>query len=517
MAEGGELGMPAPFPREYRASGVLMPLLSLPCRYGIGDLGPTALAWIDRLREAGQGWWQALPLGPTGYGNSPYQPLSSFAGNELVVSPDGLMEEGLLRPEDCSGYPNSPDVIDYAAVIAFKRRLLETAFRNFMAGNAATLRLPFERFGATHAYWLDDHALFRALKDKYGGAHYLEWPAELVRRDASALATIRVELREQIDEVRFSQFLLFRQAKALTDYARSKSIHLIGDLPFFVSPDSSDLWANPEFFLLDSARRPRFVAGVPPDYFSAHGQRWGNPVYCWDSLRSTGYRWWVERLRARLKHVHVVRLDHFRAFAAAWHVPAQAETAQTGEWSSGPGADFFQIVAKELGGLPFIAEDLGLITPDVSALRDQFGIPGTRVLQFAFDGNNGNPHRPDNYASNTVVYTGTHDNATSRGWFEEAPDHERQDLWRYLRREPGSVDQVAPILIAAAWESQAALAIMPLSDLLNLGNEARLNRPGSPDGNWSWRCDEKLLDSTTFEWLRELTQRCGRGVRQASV
>jgi len=226
MAEGGELGMPAPFPREYRASGVLMPLLSLPCRYGIGDLGPTALAWIDRLREAGQGWWQALPLGPTGYGNSPYQPLSSFAGNELVVSPDGLMEEGLLRPEDCSGYPNSPDVIDYAAVIAFKRRLLETAFRNFMAGNAATLRLPFERFGVTHAYWLDDYALFRALKDKYGGAHYLEWPAELVRRDASALATIRVELREQIDEVRFSQFLLFRQAKALTDYARSKSIHL---------------------------------------------------------------------------------------------------------------------------------------------------------------------------------------------------------------------------------------------------------------------------------------------------
>jgi len=222
-------------------------------------------------------------------------------------------------------------------------------------------------------------------------------------------------------------------------------------------------------------------------------------------------------LRARLKHVHVVRLDHFRAFAAAWHVPAQAETAQTGEWSSGPGADFFQIVARELGGLPFIAEDLGLITPDVSALRDQFGIPGTRVLQFAFDGNNDNPHRPDNYASNTVVYTGTHDNATSRGWFEEAPDHERQDLWRYLRREPGSVDQVAPILIAAAWESQAALAIMPLSDLLNLGNEARLNRPGSPDGNWSWRCDEKLLDSTTFEWLRELTQRCGRGVRQASV
>jgi 4-alpha-glucanotransferase len=315
--------------------------------------------------------------------------------------------------------------------------------------------------------------------------------------------------------VRFSQFLLFRQAKTLTDYARSKGLHLIGDLPFFVSPDSSDVWANPEFFLLDSGRRPRFVAGVPPDYFSAQGQRWGNPVYCWDSLRSTGYRWWVERLRARLKHVHVVRLDHFRAFAAAWHVPAEAETAQTGEWSLGPGADFFQIVAKELGTLPFIAEDLGLITPDVSALRDQFGIPGTRVLQFAFDGNNDNPHRPDSCASNTVMYTGTHDNATSRGWFEEAPDHERQNLWRSLNRGLGGADQVASALISLAWESQAALAIAPLQDILNLGNEARLNRPGSLDGNWSWRCEEKLLAPSAFEWLRELTRRCGRGVSRA--
>ena len=516
MAEGKEQSMLPPFPRDYRGSGVLMPLVSLPCRYGIGDLGPTALAWIDRLCAAEQGWWQTLPLGPIGYGNSPYQPLSSFAGNELVVSPEGLMQEGLLRPEDCSDYPISPDVIDYPAVIAFKRGLLETAFRNFIAGNGPTLRLPFETFCAVDGHWLDDYALFRALKAKYGGVHYLEWPAELVARDTSALVAARRQLKDQIDGVRFSQFLLFRQAKTLTDYARAKGIHLIGDLPFFVSPDSSDVWANPEFFLLDSSRRPRFIAGVPPDYFSTQGQRWGNPVYCWDSLRSTGYRWWVERLRARLKHVHVVRLDHFRAFAAAWHVPAEAQTAQTGEWAPGPGADFLQIVAKELGGMPFIAEDLGLITPDVSALRDQFGIPGTRVLQFAFDGNNDNPHRPDNYTSNTVVYTGTHDNATTRGWFEELPDHVRQNLWGYLKQGPGGADQVASAFIAVAWGSQAALAIAPLQDILSLGNEARVNRPGLPDGNWSWRCDEELLDPSAFEWLRELTQRCGRGVSRAS-
>jgi 4-alpha-glucanotransferase len=424
-----------------------MPLVSLPSRFGIGDLGPTALAWIDRLREAGQSWWQALPLGPTGYGNSPYQPLSSFAGNELVVSPEGLTEEGLLRPEDYGEYPTSLEIIDYPAVISFKYRLMKTAFRNFVTGNAPALRTPFEAFEAAHGYWLNDYALFRALKAKYGGAYYLEWPPELVVRDAFALATARQRLEDQIAEVRFSQFLLFRQAKVLTDYAREKGVHLIGDLPFFVSPDSSDVWANPEFFLLDSGRKPRFVAGVPPDYFSAHGQRWGNPVYGWDALRSTGYRWWIERLRARLAHVHVVRLDHFRAFAAAWHVPVEAETAQTGQWVTGPGADFFHIVEKELSGLPFIAEDLGLITPDVVALRDQFGIPGTRVLQFAFDGSNDNPHLPENYASNTVAYTGTHDNATTRGWFEEMPAHLRQNLWRYLKRQPGSVEEVASALI----------------------------------------------------------------------
>jgi 4-alpha-glucanotransferase len=317
-------------------------------------------------------------------------------------------------------------------------------------------------------------------------------------------------LATQIDQVRFAQFLLFRQAEQLKQHAHSHGIRLIGDLPFFVSPDSSDVWANPEFFLLDENRRPRFVAGVPPDYFSAQGQLWGNPVYNWDALRSTGYQWCIDRLRALLSHVDVIRLDHFRGFAAAWHVPAGASTAQSGQWVPGPGAGFFQAVQAELRNLPFIAEDLGLITPDVQALRDQFQVAGTRVLQFAFDGHPDNPYLPDNYVPNTVVYTGTHDNATTREWYEELPDGQRQNLWSHLKRAPGESGEVAPALIQLAWSSVAALAIAPLQDLLNLGKGARMNVPGRPDGNWSWRSTEVMLSDTAFQWLRDLTERSKR-------
>ena len=281
---------------------------------------------------------------------------------------------------------------------------------------------------------------------------------------------------------------------------------LIGDLPFFVSPDSSDVWANPEFFLLDEEHRPRFVAGVPPDYFSAQGQLWGNPIFNWDALRSTGYRWCIERLRALLAHVDVIRLDHFRGFAAAWHVPAGSLTAQSGQWVPGPGASFFQAVQSEFGTLPFIAEDLGLITPGVHTLRDQFQIPGTRVLQFAFDGHADNPYLPGNFVSNTVVYTGTHDNATTREWYEVLPDYQRQNLCRYLQRAPGQIADAAPELVRLAWSSKAALAIAPLQDLLNLGAEARMNVPGHTDGNWRWRCPKEMLSLATFQWLQELTE-----------
>ncbi len=505
MSNSGELTKVPPFPPEYRASGLLMHVTSLPSSYGVGDLGASALAWIDHLHDAGQAWWQALPLGPTGYGNSPYQSLSSFAGNALLISPDSLISDGLLLASDCQSN-FSADVVDYSSVIPFKQQLLETAWTNFKAGERKDLRPAFDVFCSQQSHWLEDYALFRALKAKYHGAYYLDWPAEFVQRRPHALAVARRELSRQIDQVRFAQFLVFRQADLLKEHAHAKGIGLIGDLPFFVSPDSSDVWANPELFLLDEQRHPRVVAGVPPDYFSAQGQLWGNPIYNWDALRSTGYQWCIDRLRALLAHVDVIRLDHFRGFAAAWHVPAGSPTAQSGQWEPGPGATFFRVVQRELGRLPFIAEDLGLITQDVQALRDQFHVPGTRVLQFAFDGHADNPYLPNNFVSNTVAYTGTHDNATTRQWYEELPDNQRQNLWSYLKRPPGDSAEAAPALMRLAWSSPAALTIAPLQDLLNLGREGRMNVPGRADGNWSWRCPEGMLSSPAFQWLRELTE-----------
>jgi 4-alpha-glucanotransferase len=508
MSEQGA-GIP-PFPPGYRASGVLLHVTSLPSPYGIGDLGPGAFGWVDRLHEAGQSWWQALPLGPTGYGDSPYQCLSSFVGNGLLISPDGLIDDGLLRAADCAGDAFSPTAVEYEKVVPFKFRVLETAWSRFSAGARPDLRPAYEQFCQAQGLWLDDYALFRVLKARYNGVCYLEWPVELVRRTPAALAQARRELANQIDLVRFAEFLLSRQAERLEEHAHDKGVQLIGDLPFFVSPDSSDVWAHPELFLLGKDHHPTVVAGVPPDYFSVDGQLWGNPVYDWDALRQSGYRWCVDRLRALLAQVDAVRLDHFRAFAAAWHVPAGASTAQAGQWVRGPGAEFFRAVEKGLGALPFIAEDLGLITPDVTALRDEFRLPGMRVLQFAFDGKADNPYLPHNYVPNAVVYTGTHDNPTTRGWYEELSDEEQRNVWRYLGRSGGAAPEVAPALMHLAWESAAALAIAPLQDLLNLGNEARMNVPGRPEGNWRWRCTEEMLSTRAFEWLRDLTNMSGR-------
>jgi len=518
MTDNGPTTSLSPFPLGYRASGVLLHVTSLPSPYGIGDLGPTALAWVDRLYEAGQSWWQALPLGPAGYGNSPYQPLSSFAGNWLIISPESLMADGLLRGSDAAGQSFSETAVDYDAAISFKRRLLETAWTNFNAGAGRDLKLAFEQFRNDQAHWLDDYALFRALKFKYRSESYLEWPTELVRRNPAALAEARRDLDSQIDQVRLAQFLVFRQGERLKEHAHTRGVRLIGDLPFFVSPDSSDVWANPELFLLDEQHRPRFVAGVPPDYFSSQGQLWGNPVYDWEAHRRTGYRWCIDRMRALLAHVDLIRLDHFRGFAAAWHIPAGAPTAQSGQWAPGPGAEFFSAVQRDLGALPFIAEDLGFITPDVYALRDQFHVPGTRVLQFAFDGSHDNPYLPHNYVPNTVVYTGTHDNNTTRGWFEELPDNQRQNLWNYLKQPGGASGEAAPALVRLAWSSVAALALAPLQDLLNLGTDGRMNVPGRVDGNWRWRCTEKMLStSSSFQWLCALTKSSNRSPAQQST
>lgn len=509
MSDNGAPANVPPFPPEYRASGLLLHVTSLPSPYGIGDLGSSAFSWVNRLHDAGQKWWQSLPLGPTGYGNSPYQPMSSFAGNAMLISPGGLISDGLLAEKDCEAqFPSG--VVDYDAVIPFKTQLLQDAWSSFKAGKRDDLRAEYDEFHTQQEHWLEDYALFRALKAKYKDAYYLDWPQELVQRSPESLASARRELANYIDQVRFAQFLLFRQGDQLKAYAHSKGVRLIGDLPFFVSPDSSDVWSNPELFLLDQHRRPRFVAGVPPDYFSAQGQLWGNPVYNWDALRATGYRWAIDRVRALLAHVDAIRLDHFRGFAAAWHVPAGAPTAQSGQWVQGPGADFFEALSKELGQLPFIVEDLGIITPDVQALRDQFRLPGTRVLQFAFDGHSDNPYLPHNFVSNTVVYTGTHDNPPTRQWHDELPDYQRQNFWNYAGRAPGTSADAAPALMRLAWSSKAALAMAPLQDVLNLASESRMNVPGQAGGNWRWRCCGDMLSDAVFEWLRQLTQSSNR-------
>ncbi|HKZ08895.1 MAG TPA: 4-alpha-glucanotransferase [Methylomirabilota bacterium] len=510
MTQPAAATAPAPMSPRDRASGLLLHVTSLPSRYGIGDLGPGALAWIDRLHDAGQRWWQTLPLGPTGYGDSPYQPLSTFAGNELLLSPDWLIEEGLLRAGDWRPRSFPDSTVDYGAAIGFKTELLGLLGANFLARARPELKAAFEAFRHDQRDWLDDYALFRAIKARHGGVHYLEWPAELVRREPAALARSRHALAEEIDAIRLAQFLFFRQAARLRAYGRSKGVGLIGDLPFFVSPDSSDVWANPALFLLDAGYRPRVIAGVPPDLFSADGQRWGNPIYDWEALRRTGYRWYIDRLRTLLTQVDLIRLDHFRGFAAAWHVPADAPTATAGQWVPGPGAALFEAIRRQLGDLPFIAEDLGLITPDVEALRDEFHLPGSLVLQFAFDGEPENPYLPANHPTNAVVYTGTHDNPTTREWATQLSPSERERLSNVLGRPAAESREAAWELIRLAWASRAALAIAPLQDVLNLGPEGRMNQPGQGDGNWTWRATAAMLADAPWPALRDLTARANR-------
>jgi 4-alpha-glucanotransferase len=493
-----------------RQSGILLHVTSLPSRYGIGDMGPAAFQWMDRLRDAGQAWWQALPLGATGYGNSPYQPLSSFAGNPLLISPDALVDDGLLCARDCEGRSFRADVIDFNAVTTFKKGLIGTAWNNFRRGARSDLRDAYESFLIDQARWLDDYALFRALKSRYNGAYYVDWPSDPVYRETSALARARRELKDEIAQITFAQFLFFRQAGRLKEYARSRGLRIIGDLPFFVSPDSSDVWANHEFFDLDANRRARFVAGVPPDYFAARGQLWGNPVYNWEALKGTGYRWCLDRLRALLEFVDVVRLDHFRGFVAAWQVPAGAPTAESGRWVGGPGGEFFEAVRREFGGMPFIAEDLGIITPDVVALRDGFDLPGMKVMQFGFDGNPENPHLPHTWTSHAVAYTGTHDNNTTRGWFEALPDSEKQLVRKYVGRSAEGSRGIGTALMGWAWASAAGLTIAPMQDVLDLGPEARMNVPGRVQGNWRWRWADSAPSERAFRRLAELTSASGR-------
>ena len=446
----------SPLPPNYRSSGLLLHATCLPSPYGIGDVGPAAFGWIDRLHDAGQGWWQALPLGPTGYGDSPYQPLSSFAGNWLLLSPEALLADGLVMKEELDAPQFSDTAVDYPAVTAFKRRMLDTVCRHFDQRATSEIRAPMTGFARSKGTGWRITRSFGRSKRNSPTSLSPTGPASWCGDEAAALANAQRRSAIQIDEVYHGQFLLNLQGARLKEHARAKNVRLIGDLPFFVSGESSNVWANPELFLLDDRCRPRFVGGVPPDYFSAVGQRWGNPVYNWEAIRQTGYRWCIDRIRALLAHVDLIRLNHFRGFAAAWHIPAEAPTAVSGQWVKGPGAEFFDAVEKAVGSLPFIAEDLGVITPDVRALLDHIGVPGTRVLQFAFDGSPDNPYLPDKYVANTVVYTGTHDNNTTRGWYEELPNSERDNLRNYLKRPNLDANAAAAALLGLAWNSRAA-------------------------------------------------------------
>ena len=483
-----------------RASGVLLHPTSLPGPYGIGDLGPSAFQFIDWLAESGCKLWQVLPLGPTGYGDSPYQCFSAFAGNPYLISPDYLLRDDLLHPDDLVDIPDFPaDKVDFGLIIPWKLNLLERAFTRFKSA-PRPVRQDYERFCAENVSWLPDYALFMALKEFHGGGAWDRWPESLRKRDSDSLVEAGQRHADAEERYTFYQFIFFRQWKDIREHAHQQGIQIVGDIPIFVAYDSADVWANPGLFYLDEAGQPTVVAGVPPDYFSRTGQLWGNPLYRWDVLKATGYDWWIARFRAMLGQVDIVRMDHFRGFAGYWEIPAGSPTAETGRWVPGPGEDFLLAVKTALGELPIIAEDLGEITPDVVELRDQFSLPGMKIFQFAFSGPD-NAFLPHNYPTNCVTYTGTHDNDTARGWYESAPEHERDFARRYLAADG---EKFAWELVRAAWESVAVYAIAPMQDLLGLGTEARMNYPSTLGGNWTWRMDDKALSDELSGRLGEL-------------
>jgi 4-alpha-glucanotransferase len=499
-----------------RSSGVLLHPTSLPGRFGIGDLGTSALDFIQLLAGAGQRLWQVLPLGPTGYGDSPYQCFSAFAGNPLLISLDDLIDEGLLTPVD-AGDPSAfaAGDIDFPAVLAHRHALWPGVLDRFDAAAPAVMRERFDRFCRTHADWLDAFALFMSVKAAHGHAAWTAWEADIAQRDPAAVARWSARCAQDIRTHKLTQFLFFEQWQRVRDACHARSIRIMGDLPIFVAHDSADVWARRELFRLGADGRPTVVAGVPPDYFTTEGQLWGNPHYRWDVLAGTGYAWWIERFRAVLALVDLVRIDHFRGFEASWEVPGDATTAIRGEWVKGPGAALFDAVRSALrtDRLPFVAENLGVITPEVEALRERYELPGMAILQFAFGTDPQAPDfKPHNYPRNRVVYTGTHDNDTTMGWWTGDAGHstrsteeiasEREYASRYLGLDGREVHWE---LIRAVLASVADTAIVPVQDLLGLGSDARMNRPGSIGGNWRWRLHPGQLTHAVAERLGMMT------------
>jgi 4-alpha-glucanotransferase len=486
-----------------RRAGVLLHVTSLPNKFGIGDLGPAAYAWVDTLAAAKQSWWQVLPLGPTGYGDSPYQCFSAFAGNPNLISPEALVSDGVIPTVELNGaeFPEGP--VDYERVGEFKSRLTERAWANFRAGRETALKDDFNDYCERQKEWLDEFATFMAIKDTQGQRSWQEWPERLRGRDFITIRDARRDLADQIGLHKFRQFLFARQWTRLRDHAKRRRVRFIGDMPIFVALDSADVWANADLFLLDRDRRPTVQAGVPPDYFSATGQLWGNPLYDWEAHERGGYPWWKARLASTLRQVDLLRLDHFRGFEAAWHVPAGQPTAENGRWVNGPGLKLFDALRKELGSLPLIAEDLGVITPEVDALRTELSLPGMRIMQFAFGGATEERFLPHNYERHTVVYTGTHDNNTTAGWYQDLTPEESGYFRRYV---PDTGEGPAWELIRLAWSSVAELAVTPLQDVLGLGGEARMNVPGQPKGNWRWRATAAQIAGADWAKLAELTE-----------
>jgi 4-alpha-glucanotransferase len=499
-----------------RATGVLLHPTSLPGRFGVGDLGKEAYRYLEWLSEAGVTWWQVLPTNPPGPGESPYAAISTFAGNPLLISPELLLEDGLLTREDLATVPVFPDyAVAFEAVVPTKETLLRKAWASFQRRGGEGLQVAFAAFAEANAVWLHDYALFAAAKKVYGDAEWSEWPGGLAGREPGAVASWRAAHEQEVRFEEFCQFLFARQWSALRAHARSLGVKILGDLPIFVAYDSADVWAHRELFRLDASGQPVVVAGVPPDYFSETGQLWGNPLYDWEHHASTGYRWWVDRLRAALQQVDALRLDHFRGFAAYWEVPGDAETAMAGRWVKGPGRSLFETIQKALGDLPLVAEDLGVITPDVEALRDDLGLPGMAVLQFGFSPDPRGPFLPYCHRSNLVVYTGTHDNNTTLGWLQQEASIPEQDLLR--RYASSDAHEVSWDMIRLALSSVARLAVIPHQDLAGLGADCRMNTPGVASGNWRFRITPWMLSDSLRDRLAGLNWTYGRSplARQA--
>jgi 4-alpha-glucanotransferase len=495
-----------------RSCGILLHPTSLPGRYGIGDLGEAAYQFVDFLANSRQSLWQILPLGPTGYGDSPYQCFSAFAGNPWLISPDKMIESGYLPADAVAHVPAFPtNQVDFGWVIYTKNQLFDKAFTHFQKKGTAVQKTAYDQFCAENRAWLDDFALFMALKTEYmhddGGGVWNTWPAPIAQREPAAIARWSAEKADEIGRHKFLQFVFFEQWLALKEYANDKDILIVGDAPIFVAYDSADVWANPGLFYLNDDGSPQVIAGVPPDYFSETGQRWGNPLYRWPEMKKNGYAWWMSRLQAIFTQVDIVRLDHFRGFEAYWEIPAEEETAVIGQWVKGPGLDFFHTIQEKMGELPIIAEDLGVITPEVEELRDTFDFPGMKILQFAFGGEKNSDFLPHNFKRNCVVYTGTHDNETTVGWYQNASIQEKDHVRRYMASDG---HDIAWDMIRLAFASAADMAVIPLQDHMKLDNVARMNFPGKASGYWQWRFTPDMLTGEIQKRLVELTELYGR-------